>query len=348
MEDANARLLSIDGSLGEGGGQILRTALALSVCLRRPFRIVNIRKQRKHPGLRAQHLAAVNAAAAIADAMVEGGQTGSLALTFRPGKLTPGDFHFTTGTAGSTTLVLQTVLPALLTATGPSRLVLEGGTHNPLAPPFDFLVRSFLPLVNRMGPHVEARLERPGFYPAGGGRLEVRITPVDRLRPLHLPARGALCEIDARALIAHLPEHIAERELAALGQALNLSEDHLERVRADTALGPGNAVMVAVRSAHVTEVFAGFGERGVPAETVANSVARQVKRYVRAGVSVGEYLADQLLIPLALAGGGSFETLRPSLHFRTNLEVIRRFLDVAVNVQALEADRWRVDVSSRR
>lgn len=335
-------LLIIDGGFGEGGGQILRSSLALSVCLRRPFRIVGIRKARKRPGLQAQHLAAVNAAAAISNAALEGAQVGSTELVFRPRDVRAGDYHFAVGTAGSTALVLQTVLPALLTASASSRLLLEGGTHNPLAPSFDFLVNAFLPLMNRMGPGAEAWLERPGFYPAGGGIMRVQVTPAERLRPLHLPERGKVLEVRARAMVAHLPGHIARRELATLAQALDVPGERLEVVHAETALGPGNTVMVQVQSEHVTEVFTAFGERGVPAEAVATEVVRQVSRYLRAGVPVGEYLADQLLIPLALAGGGSFETLRPSLHLRTNAEVVRQFLRIEVGYEEREGDRWQI------
>jgi RNA 3'-terminal phosphate cyclase (ATP) len=156
-------MLTIDGSLGKGGGQILRTALALATVTGKPFRIEKIRAGRPKPGLLRQHLTAVKAAATISDAIVTGAELGSGALTFTPGHLRAGEFAFAVGTAGSATLVLQTILPALLTAPAPSTLVLEGGTHNPAAPPFDFLVKSFLPLINRMGPTVTAELERPGF-----------------------------------------------------------------------------------------------------------------------------------------------------------------------------------------
>src|SRR5437867_958993 len=164
-------MLLIDGSQGEGGGQILRTALGLSLVTGTPIRIEKIRAGRAKPGLLRQHLTAVNAATAIGAVDVEGATLGSQELTFRPGTVKPGEYRFAVGTAGSTGLVLQTVLPPLLTAPGPSTLTLEGGTHNPTAPPFDFLARAFLPLISRMGPSATARLERPGFYPAGGGQM---------------------------------------------------------------------------------------------------------------------------------------------------------------------------------
>lgn len=182
-------MIIIDGSIGEGGGQILRTALALSMVTGQPFRIENIRAGREKPGLLRQHLTAVNAAATICTATVDGAAIGSRELTFTPEKAKPGEYTFSIGSAGSTTLVLQTVLPALLTADGPSSLTLEGGTHNPHAPPIDFLERTFLPLINRMGPTVTVTLERAGFYPAGGGRVVVKIQPAAKLSSVHLPVR---------------------------------------------------------------------------------------------------------------------------------------------------------------
>src|SRR5689334_15022558 len=176
-------VLTLDGAAGEGGGQILRSALALSLATGTPFRLDRIRGKRRPAGLLRQHLTALNAATEIGDAEVIGAQIGSSTITFTPRAVNPGTYRFAVGTAGSTTLVLQTVLPALMTASGPSELVLEGGTHNPFAPPFDFLARAFLPLIERMGPRFEASLERPGFYPAGGGKFQLRIDPAARLAP---------------------------------------------------------------------------------------------------------------------------------------------------------------------
>src|SRR6267142_5916698 len=180
----------IDGARGEGGGQVLRTSLALSLLTGEPLKIVNIRAGRKRPGLLRQHLCALKLAAEVGHAEVEGAETGSREVVFRPREVAPSHYEISVGTAGSTSLVLQTVLPALLTAKGPTSLVLEGGTHNPLAPPYDFLVRAFLPLINRMGPVIEVQLDRPGFYPAGGGRMRVSIQPTTRLQPLELRERG--------------------------------------------------------------------------------------------------------------------------------------------------------------
>ncbi len=335
-------MLTIDGSHGEGGGQVLRTSLSLSMCLRRPFRIINIRAARRQPGLRPQHLAAVRAAAAIAGAKVDGDTIGSRALTFGPGEIRTGAYRFDIGTAGSTTLVLQTVLPALLTAMGSSHLTLLGGTHNPLAPAFEFLQRAFLPLLHRMGAQLSARLDRPGYFPAGGGVLDVWVEPAAQLAPLHLPERGAVHAIRAWATVANLPQHIAHRELAVLQQRLDLDSDDL-RVKVDTkATGSGNVVNVEVACEHITEVFTGFGERGVRAETVAERLAHRVQRYLAAEVAVGEHLADQLLVPMALAGDGAFLTLKPSPHAVTNMDVIRNFMDIDIERHEVAPDRWRV------
>src|SRR5436305_3346353 len=185
-------MLTIDGSEGEGGGQILRTSLALSLVTGQPFRMERIRAKRQKPGLLKQHLTAVEAAKTVGCAEVEGAALSSQTLEFRPGPVTPGNYRFAVGTAGSATLVLQTLLPALLTAAGHSTPTLEGGTHNPMAPPFDFLQKSFMPLIHRMGPSVELKLRRPGFYPAGGGQFHARIEPVKKLSRLDLFDRGSV------------------------------------------------------------------------------------------------------------------------------------------------------------
>lgn len=325
-------MLIIDGSRGEGGGQVLRTALGLSLATGTPFHIEHIRAGRGRPGLLRQHLTAVRAAAAIGDAQVEGDTLGSRVLSFRPRALLAGEHHAAVGSAGSAMLVLQAVLPALLVAPGPSRLVVEGGTHNPSAPPFDFVGATFLPLLARMGASVHATLDRPGFYPAGGGRISVAITPAP-LAPLHLLDRGAVRSVRARAVVSGLPKRIAHRELRVLRERFDLVGDALVAEEVERPTGPGNVVFVEVVCEHVTEVFTAFGERGRSAEQVATAVADEAQAWIDRGVPVGEHLADQLLIPLALAArgrdsGGSFRTVPPTLHTTTNAEVIGRFLDV--------------------
>lgn len=335
-------MLTMDGSMGEGGGQVLRTSLGLSALTGTPFRIDHIRKNRRRPGLARQHLTAVRAAATICGAEVQGDAMGSTSVTFRPGPVVAGAYHFAIGTAGSANLVLQTVLPALMCADGPSLITLEGGTHNNMSPPFDFLKQAFAPLLARMGPLLALELERHGFYPAGGGRFTASIQPSASLRPLELLARGEVQAIEPHVLLSMLHSGIGRRELKALCEALELAYPHGAIEEVAQPQGPGNAVMVTVRSEHVTELFTGFGDKGVRGEEVARGVAAEVRAYLDAGVPVSEHLADQLLIPLAIAGGGAFRTTEPTLHTRTNAEVIGRFLPVRFGITQVGSQAWEV------
>jgi RNA 3'-terminal phosphate cyclase (ATP) len=337
-------MITIDGSFGEGGGQILRTSLALSLVTGKPFRIENIRAGRKTPGLLRQHLTAVNAAAAIGQADVIGAIIGSTLLTFTPSKIAPGEYNFAVGTAGSTTLVLQTVLPSLLIADGPTRLTLEGGTHNPFAPPFDFLNKAFLPLLSRMGMNVSAKLDRYGFYPAGGGKMEIAIDPAGKFSRLELHGRGDIRQRRARAILANLPRKIGERELSIVRRKLSWPHEYTAIEQVDNSYSPGNIVTIELESDHLTEVFTGFGEKGKPAEEVADAAVQHARRYLASDVSAGEYLADQILVPMAIAGGGSFTTLPASRHTTTNIEIIRKFLDVEILAAPVAGREWRVTV----
>jgi RNA 3'-terminal phosphate cyclase (ATP) len=338
-------MLALDGSHGEGGGQILRSALALSMITGRPFRIEHIRAGRSKPGLLRQHLAAVNAAATISCAEVVDAQLHSREMTFTPAAVQPGNYFFAVGSAGSCTLVLQTVLPALVTAPGPSNLVIEGGTHNPHAPSVDFLHACFLPLLERMGPRVAVELDRAGFFPRGGGRIKIAVEPVARLTPLVLHERGAVRQRLARAVVADLPLSIAQRELAVVARELSWPADCCRAESLPRGCGPGNFITLDVAFEHVTELVTGFGMRGVPAEKVAASGVEQLQRYLAAEVPVGVHLADQLLLPIALAGGGAFVTLPLSPHATTNIGVIEAFLNVRFSVRELDSGRWLVEVT---
>ena len=338
-------MLRIDGSQGEGGGQILRTSLALAIIAQQPVFIENIRAKRDKPGLRRQHLMAVQAAAQISGAKVSGDMLGSRELRFEPAAAQAGDYKFDIGSAGSTTLVLQTILPPLLLADSSSTVELIGGTHNPFAPPVEFLERAFLPLVDNMGSHVVLTLERPGFYPAGGGRLLATIEPTDYLTPIEIAERGHIRSRLCRATVSNLPDHIAERELATVAAALDWPEECLELRRyRERNFGPGNVVTIEVEGQHVTEVFTGFGRRGVPAETVAGEVAAEARRYLEAGVPIGEHLADQLLLPLALAGGGSYVTMALTPHTMTNIDIIQKLLAVRFVIEQQADSSWRVGI----
>lgn len=339
--------LFIDGSSGEGGGQVLRTALGLSLVTGRSFRMERIRAGRSRPGLSRQHRTAVRAAARVGAAEVEGDELGSTELTFHPSTVRHGRYRFSTEGAGSTVLVLQAVLPALLEAGGTTELVLEGGTHNPFAPPFDFLERSFAPLVERLGPGLRLELERPGFHPGGGGRFRAEIEPTERAGSLELRERGPVLDRRARAYVSDLPRHIAERELSVVHAFLGLRPDALEVVEVEEPGGPGNALVVEVVCEHLTAMFTGFGKKGRPAEDVALATCREVDAYLDHGAPVGPHLADQLLVPLAVAGGGRFRTAEPSSHTRTNVEVIRSFLGVSVELTELGGGTWEIRVPGR-
>lgn len=340
-------MIEIDGSRGEGGGQILRTSLALSLLTGRPFRMEKIRAGRSRPGLLRQHLTAVKAAAAVGRARVEGDVLGSPVLTFEPVNLSGGNYELAVGSAGSATLVLQTMLPALLHAKEPSTVRITGGTHNPASPPFDFLERTFLPVLRQMGADVEAELERPGFYPAGGGALRFHVSPSAMTR-LTLIDRGEVRAVTVTARVAGLPRNIAEREIEALSAALGTKIARSQVEVLPQAHGPGNVIVASVESEHITETMTAFGEKGVKAETVAEGLAAEVRRYLASPAPVGEYLADQLLLPMALAEGGTFRSVRPSLHFMTQAETLRLFTDARVELREEADDLWHVGVQPAR
>lgn len=326
-------MLSLDGS--SGGGQLLRSALSLSLCTGQAFSMRGIRAGRPRPGLLRQHLVAVQAAAAICGGSVQGAQLGALELVFVPGPVVGGDYRFAIGSAGSTTLVLQTLIPALLQASQPSRVRLQGGTHNPMAPSADFLSRCFLPLLRRMGATTALSLKQYGFYPAGGGELELSISPC-RLQPITLLERGAMQPVVAEALVASIAGDVAQRELAVVARRLQLSAAQLQQRSLRAGVGPGNVLMITLPSEHLTEVITEYGARGVTAEAVAERACRAALHYLKHNVVVGEHLADQLLLPMALTGGGSYRTGALSAHWQSNAALIQQFLPVAISAHAAE------------
>ncbi len=334
-------MLTIDGSEGEGGGQVLRSALALSAVTGTPFRIHKIRAGRERSGLLRQHLTGLNAITAICNADVDGAVLGSTEVVFKPRAVVPGDYTFAVGTAGSANLVLQTVLLPLALAKGPSRLALEGGTHNPTSPPFHYLEAVYAPLLAKMGLTLGLTLERWGFYPAGGGRFVADIKPVEHLTGFDLLERGDVREVQIRAVVAGLPEKIGLREVAAAVHLLGRDRDD-GRVLS-VGGGPGNALWIKVVCEHATELFTAFGEKRVSSDQVAERCAVEVKHWLAANVPVAEHTADQLLLPLALAGRGSFRTSAPTLHTRTHVDVIQRFLDVPIALVE-DSGAWRITV----
>lgn len=337
-------MIQIDGSFGEGGGQILRSSLALSLVTGKPFQMTNIRANRKNPGLAWQHFTAVSAAAHIGQADADGNDIGSKSLYFAPKQVTPGVYHFAVGTAGSCALVLQTVLPAILITAGEFELTLEGGTHNPLAPSFDVLEASFLPILRRMGANISLKLDRPGFYPAGGGKMRIAAQSAGRLSRLDLLERGAIARQWAVALLSQLPAHIGERELKVVRQRLGWPSRNTQLEEVVNPVGHGNALTLFIESEQITEVFTGFGERGVRAETVAERVVKEAQAYLDAGVPVGAHLADQLLIPFALTGGGAFRTLAPTPHTTTNIEILKSFLEIEARLSQVDGQTWEIEV----
>lgn len=335
-------MIEIDGSQGEGGGQILRSALSLSMITGRPFRISAIRAMRDRSGLMRQHLTAVRAAQEISDAEVTGADVGSMELFFQPKAVRPGDYSFTIGTAGSTTLVAQTILPALMLADGPSTVTLEGGTHASKAPPFDYLDRCYLPVLRQIGAENDIRLVRPGFYPAGGGVIALDIAGGAALRTFEVMERGERTEVQARAVVSNLSADIAQRELGIVSRRLRWPEESLHLVEERRAHGPGNVLMLTLAHEHVTEMFSGFGRVGISAEAVAERTVKELRRYLTSQAAIGPYLADQLLLPMALAGGGRFTTMAPTPHTVTNARVIRKFLPISIDWEETGDGVWTV------
>ncbi|MDQ1816687.1 RNA 3'-terminal phosphate cyclase [Massilia sp. CCM 9210] len=326
-------MIELDGAVGEGGGQILRSALTLSMITGQAFCIKNIRAGRKKRGLLRQHLVAVQAATQISGATVTGAELGSQTLVFAPKAIKGGDYQFAIGSAGSCTLVLQTVMLALLHADGPSTVRISGGTHNPMAPPAQFLQRAYIPLLRKMGAEIDIELLRSGFYPAGGGCIVATIAPCPQLRQLTLMERGERVEGYAEGIVAGLPASIALRELECVGLGMNWTGDQLRMRGLPGEQGPGNALLITLEYEHATEVFCAFGEKMVRAETVAKDAMHEARRYIASQAAVGEHLADQLMLPMALAGGGSFTADVISQHAITNAEVIGRFLPVAITLE---------------
>ena len=321
-------MIELDGAAGEGGGQVLRSALTLSMITGQGFVIENIRANRSKPGLMRQHLVAVQAAASVCGASVSGAEPGSKNLRFVPGPVKAGDYQFAIGSAGSCTLVLQTLLPALLFGGAPSTVRISGGTHNPLAPPVHFLQRAYCRAMKAMGADIQIDLERFGFYPAGGGVVVAKVAPCAALQPLFLMERGERVAGYAEAFFAAVPASVGKRELECVGTALGWSDENLLMRGLPDNQGPGNALLITLEHEHATEIFSAFGEKMVRAESVAKSALGEAKRFIASGAAVGEHLADQLMLPMALAGGGAFTADTVSLHATTNAEVIARFLPV--------------------
>ncbi len=347
--ERDTKMIEIDGSKGEGGGQIIRSSLALSAVTGKPICVDNIRAKRSKPGLMRQHLTAVRAVAQVCNAAVEGAELGASRITFEPQSIRGGDFQFQVGTAGSTSLIAQSVLPALMLADEPSTVTLEGGTHNPWAPPFDFLQRVYLPQLAKMGPQVQCELESYGFYPAGGGKIRLEIQPCENLNAFKLLEREGKLEPRVTALVSGLPASVGDRECDTIRRKSGWRSECFQTHVVERPQGPGNVVLVELKSGNVTEMVSGVGKVGVKAEQVARQAYRTAKAYLESNVPVGEYLADQLMMPMGLAASrgqsSEFRTMELSMHSQTHLDVLKRFLDIETSVVQEEAGSVVVRIS---
>ena len=364
------KILKIDGSTGEGGGQIIRSALSLSMLTGIPIEITNIRAGRAKSGLMRQHLVCVQAAQAISDAKVAGAHLGSTAFGFAPNVTKSGNYAFDIGSAGSTTLVLQTLLPALLFAntdsSSKSTVTIKGGTHNPLAPTTDFLTQAFVPALAKLGMQVDIELQQAGFAPVGGGEVTATIKPFLRradTAPFKLTERGQLTHIELVASILNLDYDICTRELASAKSVL--IEAGIDAAFINTqanklqGIGEGNscyalvthqlandATVIDVQADNLHhEVFTLLGAKRTSAEKIGTRLAGLVKRYLaKSDAMVDEYLTDQLLLPLALAGGGTFSARVISQHTETQAWLIEQFLPVQITFEAVDEDKVLVRV----
>ena len=323
----------IDGSTGEGGGQILRTSLALACITGKSLHIENIRAARRNPGLAKQHLAAVQAACQICDVQCHGAVISSKVLYFQPGLIRGGDFHFDIGSAGSASLVIQTILPALFLADKPSTVTVTGGTHNPWAPPFDFLCETFLQAIATAGFQASCRLIKHGFFPAGGGKIAFDIQPwqqkpgqvINICQPMQDP------QVYARIYIAKLPAHIAQRQEKLFLQS-DLNIQNIEHIEVTNSVGAGNCVMIRLCASR-TAVFTAFGMKGRPSEQVVSEVVSLAKDFLASGAAIDRFLADQLLIYMAITQAGCYTTNELSTHLQTNMEIIKKFLPVDFSIE---------------
>jgi RNA 3'-terminal phosphate cyclase (ATP) len=338
-------MIDLDGSFGEGGGQILRSSLTLALLTGQSFRLRNVRARRAKPGLQPQHLTCVRAAAQVGDAQTAGASVGSSTLTFEPSTIRPGDYRFAIGTAGATGLVLHTVYLPLALQAAPSRVRLEGGTHNEHAPCFHFLAVTWRAYLQRLGLALSLSMERPGFYPRGGGIVDVEIPGGARLHGLTLTARPPITTATVMSAVAGLPESIAERQAKRARFRLEQRDIKAEIKQETWRGGPGTVLAVTLGEAPVPTLYFGLGKRGKPAEAVADEATDQALAYAAADAPVDEHSADQLILPLAFARGSSeFRTSCVTRHLLTNVEVVKRFLPRPIECDGEEGEPGTVRI----
>ncbi len=334
-------MIELDGSHGEGGGQILRTALTLSILTGRPFKLANVRANRKPPGLRPSHVMSVKAASDICRARYKGGSVGSSTLYFEPGDVKAGKYHFSIGTAGATGLVLHTVyLPLALRGSADSELTITGGTHVSTSPCYHYNATTWAAYLKRMGIEVTTEMVRPGFYPRGGGEIRATIRPCSRVRGLRFMDCPELTTAGGFSAVAGLPERqqdIARRQSRRL--AFRFKQEGIESHIPDEFWpgGPGTVAAALFRQAPVPTLFFSVGERGKPAEAVADDAADLALAFRETKAPVDLHAADQIILPLALSPDPSeYRTSEVTRHLTTNIAVIRRFLDRDISIEGEE------------
>lgn len=337
-------MIEIDGSFGEGGGQILRSSLTLAALSGKEVHFRNIRARRSKPGLMRQHLACVKAVATIAGGTCAGAELNSQELTFSPGRLRAGEYRFIVGSAGSTILIAQAVLPCLLCADGRSTVVIEGGTHAANAPIFEFFERVYLPCLRRMGAEVSATLEAIGFYPAGGGRIRLEIEPLRRWNRLELRETGALRSAQLTVISHGIDPVIGDDEVRFCLERLNAPDEFHTGTHDLPSPGPGNVMFAELQQEGITELFSVCGDVGTSRRAVGERVADMVNRYRQKKAPVWRFLADQLLLPMAIGAGGTFLTAPPSRHTETNIEVIGKFLEVEISAEKQSNGNYLIEV----
>jgi RNA 3'-terminal phosphate cyclase (ATP) len=327
------KTIEIDGSFGEGGGQILRTALSLSCITGTALRLVNIRRGRKRPGLMPQHVTCVNAAALISGAEVSGNERGSSELMFVPGRFKPGNYTFDIQTAGSSSLVFQALLLPLISADKPSNITIKGGTHVPFSPTYQYISEVFLPMLKRIGVEVESVIRRYGFYPKGGGEVSFMIYPSKTIESLQLIEKGGLLSLRGCSAVSCLPPAIAERQKKSAEGNLP-AEGAVIKVKDVPSYGAGTFVFLKSEYEHVLAGFSSLGEKGKPAEKVGKEAAGQCMEFHNAPGCLDPWLADQIVLYLSLAREhSSFITTRISQHLLTNLWVIEKFLKLRYEIE---------------
>jgi RNA 3'-terminal phosphate cyclase (ATP) len=352
----------LDGSAGEGGGQILRTALTLSAITGKPFAVDRVRANRIKPGLRPQHREAVRAAAQLCDAEYSGAEVGSSRVEFRPRRpVSPGEYRFDIGTAGSAPLLFQTLCYPLALAGAASQLTLRGGTHLLHAPSFHYLALVWAPAAARLGFPVELGLHEAGFYPEGGGEIGAVVQPAHAMPPLDLPHRGTLLEAEVLSMVAGLGYELADRQAT---RAVRRLRDmgiaaQAERVPVPARRSRGSHVLVVASFERIRTGHGSIGERGKSPEAVADEAVDAFGRFVEGRAAVDRHLGDQLLLPAALSAAGLLSTppgIVPATHYTvcqvtrhltTNADVVRRFLDVEVAVLGQEDGEGAVRVQPR-